>query len=103
MDLLLPAAILLSHCASSQQLREWSRKRFVMRRTWIIRSIGAAVAPCAILACGFFYLSFRRSATAHASPGLELLSALPLGAPTLVYLDLAAVRASSFYEHRPDK
>jgi hypothetical protein len=74
-----------------------------MRRTWIIPSLGAAVAACAILACGFFYLSFRRSATAHASPGPELLSALPLGAPTLVYLDLAAVRASSFYEHRPDK
>ena len=25
------------------------------------------------------------------------------GAPTLVYLDLAAMRASSFYQHRPDK
>jgi hypothetical protein len=32
-----------------------------------------------------------------------LFSALPAGAPTLAYVDLGALRASSFYEHRPDK
>jgi hypothetical protein len=65
--------------------------------------ISAGVATAAIAAAFLLYGSFRRSATAHASPAPELLSALPAGAPTLVYLDLAAVRASSFYQHRPDK
>jgi hypothetical protein len=74
-----------------------------MRRNWTTRSIGAAVAACAIVAGGLFYLSLTRGKTANASPAPELLSALPAGAPTLVYLDLAAVRASSFYQHRPDK
>jgi len=49
------------------------------------------------------YSNIRRIYTAHASPGPDLLSALPPGAPTLVYIDLAAVRASTFYQHRPDK
>src|SRR4029077_18880664 len=65
--------------------------------------ICASVAVAAIAAALLLYGSFRRNATAHASPAPELLSALPAGAPTLVYLDLAAVRASSFYQHRPDK
>ena len=63
----------------------------------------AGVAVSAIATALLLYGSFRRSNTAHASPAPELLSALPAGAPTLVYLDLAAVRASSFYQHRPDK
>jgi hypothetical protein len=62
-----------------------------------------SVAAAAIAAGLLLYGNFRRSATAHASPAPELLSALPAGAPTLVYMDLAAVRASSFYQHRPDK
>src|ERR1700692_1872293 len=74
-----------------------------MRRNWTTRSIGAAVAACTIVAGGLFYLSFAHGKTANAAPAPELLSALPAGAPTLVYLDLAAVRASSFYQHRPDK
>ena len=65
--------------------------------------IFAGVAAAAIAAAFLLYGNFRRSATAHASPAPELLSALPAGAPTLVYLDLAAVRASSFYQHRPNK
>jgi hypothetical protein len=65
--------------------------------------IGTAIAGCAILAGTLFYLSFFRGRIANASPVPELLSALPAGAPTLVYVDLAAVRASSFYQHRPDK
>jgi hypothetical protein len=65
--------------------------------------ISAGVAAAVIAAALLLYGNFRRGATAHASPGPELLSALPAGAPTLVYLDLVAVRASSFYQHRPDK
>jgi hypothetical protein len=65
--------------------------------------IGASVAACALVAGTLCYLGPWRGKTANASPAPELLSALPAGAPTLVYLDLAAVRASSFYQHRPDK
>src|SRR5580692_1756806 len=65
--------------------------------------LSAGVAATTIAALLLLYGSFQRSATAHASPAPELLSALPAGAPTLVYVDLAAVRASSFYQHRPDK
>ena len=70
-------------------------------RKTLVLSAGVAVAT--IAAGLLLYGSFRRSATAHASPAPQLLSALPAGAPTLVYLDLAAVRSSSFYQHRPDK
>ena len=65
--------------------------------------ITAGLLAGAIAAALLLYGSFRRSNTAHASPAPELLSALPAGAPTLVYLDLAALRASSFYQHRADK
>ena len=61
--------------------------------------IGAATITAALL----LYGSVKHTGTAHASPAPELFSALPSGAPTLVYLDLAAMRASSFYQHRPDK
>jgi hypothetical protein len=74
-----------------------------MKRKRTTRSVGAALAACTIVACGLFYLSFARGETANASPAPGLLSALPAGAPTLVYLDFAAMRASSFYQHRPDK
>src|SRR5258708_29341025 len=66
-------------------------------------SIAAGLAALGIAAALLFSGILRRGRTAHASPAPELLSALPVGAPTLVYLDLAAVRASSFYQHRPDK
>jgi hypothetical protein len=65
--------------------------------------LAAGVAATSIAAALLLYASFRSSATAHASPVPELISALPMGAPTLIYLDLAALRASSFYQHRPDK
>jgi hypothetical protein len=52
---------------------------------------------------GLFFVSFSRGRTTNASPIPDLLAALPAGAPTLVYVDLAAVRASGFYQHRPDK
>jgi hypothetical protein len=74
-----------------------------MRNTRKTLLLSASVAATAIVAALLLYGSFRHSATAHASPVPELISALPTGAPTLVYLDLAAVRASSFYQHRPDK
>src|ERR1700688_2428910 len=70
------------------------------RKTFLL---SAGFAPAAIAAALLAYGTFRHGATAHASPAPELLSALPPGAPTLVYLDLAAVRASSFYQHRADK
>jgi hypothetical protein len=74
-----------------------------MQKNRATRSVAAAVAACTIVAGGLFYLSFAHGKTANASPAPELLSALPAGAPTLVYLDLGAMRASSFYQHRPDK
>jgi len=74
-----------------------------MQKNRTTRSVGAALAACTIVASGLFYLSFARGKTANASPAPDLVSALPTGAPTLVYLDLAAMRASSFYQHRPDK
>src|ERR1700674_4066715 len=74
-----------------------------MRKAWTIRTVGIAVAACAMAIGALVFVSFSRGKTANASPAPELLSALPAGAPTLVYVDLAAVRASSFYQHRPDK
>jgi len=74
-----------------------------MQKNRTTRSVGAALAACTIVASGLFYLSFAHGKTAIASPAPDLLSALPAGAPTLVYLDFAALRASSFYQHRPDK
>jgi hypothetical protein len=65
--------------------------------------VSAGLAVGALATALLVYGSIRRVATAHASPAPDLLSALPSGAPTLVYVDLAAVRASSFYQHRPDK
>jgi hypothetical protein len=65
--------------------------------------LSAGVAAAALVAALLLYGSFRRSSTAHASPAPQLLSELPAGAPTLVYFDLAALRASSFYQHRQDK
>jgi len=63
----------------------------------------AVLATAGIAAAFLLYGNFRRSETTHASPAPALLSALPAGAPTLIFIDLAAVRASWFYQHRPDK
>ncbi len=63
----------------------------------------AALAGVGIAAAFLAYGNLRSGETAHASPAPALLSALPAGAPTLIFIDLAAVRASSFYQHRPDK
>jgi hypothetical protein len=74
-----------------------------MRKTWTIRTVGIAVAACAMAIGALVFVSFSRGKTANASPAPDLLAELPAGAPTLVYVDLAAVRASAFYQHRPDK
>jgi hypothetical protein len=50
-----------------------------------------------------FYVRVLRGDSAHPSPALEILSQVPVGAPTLVYIDLAAIRESSFYQNRPDR
>lgn len=74
-----------------------------MTKTWKSTRIGTAVGICTLLACGLLYLDSPGGKAANASPVPDLLSALPAGAPSLVYVDLIAVRASSFYQHRPDK
>jgi hypothetical protein len=63
----------------------------------------AGFVTVAIAATFLIYITFRQGETAHASSAPDILSALPAGAPNLVYIDLAAVRASSFYQHRADK
>jgi hypothetical protein len=74
-----------------------------MQRSRKTLLVSTGLAAAALATALLVYGSVRRVATAHASPAPDLLSALPSGAPTLVYVDLAAVRASSFYQHRPDK
>jgi hypothetical protein len=64
--------------------------------------ITAGLAVFAVVGAVLVYFVFLRSGIADASPATELLSEVPAGAPTLVYLDLAAIRASSFYQNRPD-
>src|SRR5260370_35326460 len=49
------------------------------------------------------YVKVLRGDSAHPSPAVEILSQVPVGAPTLVYIDLAAIRESSFYRNRPDR
>ena len=73
-------------------MRKYNGARFVLGATLVAATIAALVS----------YVSIRRGNSTHASPAPELLSLVPAGAPTLIYIDLAAVRASSFYQHRPD-
>ena len=74
-----------------------------MQRSRKTLFISSGLAAAAVAGALLLYGNFRREATANASPAPDLLAALPAGAPTLIYLDLAEVRASSFYQHRPDK
>jgi hypothetical protein len=62
-----------------------------------------AAGFAAVATAAAFYAAVRRGTAAHAPRVAELLSELPSGAATLIYIDLAAVRASSFYQHRPDR
>jgi len=65
--------------------------------------IAAGLAVFAIAGAVFAYSIFRRGGVADASPAPELISEVPAGAPTLIYADLAAIRASTFYQQRPDR
>jgi hypothetical protein len=84
-------------------MRELPLQGGAMQRSRKTFFVSAAVAVCAIGVALMTFGIFRHGATAHASPVPELFSALPAGAPTLAYIDLAAIRASSFYQRRPDK
>jgi hypothetical protein len=64
--------------------------------------IASGLTVFAIAGAVLLYSGLRRGEAAQASPAAELFSELPAGAPTLVYADLAAIRASSFYKRRPD-
>ena len=64
--------------------------------------ISGVLAIFALAGAVAVYSGFRRGGTADASPTPELLLEVPPGAPTLVYADLAAIRASTFYQQRPD-
>ncbi len=65
--------------------------------------IAAGLTAIAIVGAALFYFGFRRSDVANASPAPELISEVPAGATTVIYADLAAIRASTFYQQRPDK
>lgn len=65
--------------------------------------IAAGLAVFTIAGAVIAYSVFRRGGIADASPAPELLSEVPAGAPTLIYADLAAIRASTFYQQRPDR
>jgi hypothetical protein len=74
-----------------------------MQRSTKTVFIAAGLTAISILGATLFYASFRRSGIANASPAPELISEVPAGASTLIYADLAAIRASTFYQKRPDK
>jgi hypothetical protein len=67
------------------------------------RVLAGALGACGVAGSALLLIHLHRAGTAHASPVPELLSALPSGAPTLIYLDLAAIRGSGFYQHRRDR
>src|SRR5712671_245819 len=69
----------------------------------VLIAIAAGLAVFAIVGAVFGYSIFRRGGVADASPAPELISEVPAGAPTLIYADLAAIRASTFYQQRPDR
>ncbi len=64
--------------------------------------ITTGLAVFAIAGAVLLYSGLRRGEAAEASPSAELFSEIPAGAPTLVYADLTAIRASTFYKQRPD-
>ena len=71
-----------------------SRKAVLVAVGLIVFAIAGAV---------IIYAGIRRSEVADASAAPELLAEVPAGASTLVYADLAAIRASTFYQQRPDR
>src|SRR5258708_27147007 len=78
----------------------WEEARMLRSRKTFL--IAAGLAVFAVAGTILVYSGYLRSGVAGASPTTELLSEIPAGAPTLIYLDLAAIRVSSFYQNRPD-
>src|SRR5258708_11472068 len=78
----------------------WEEARMLRSRKTFL--IAAGLAVFAVAGTVLVYSGYLRSGVAGASPATELLSEIPAGAPTLIYLDRAAIRASSFYQNRPD-
>jgi hypothetical protein len=62
--------------------------------------VAAAVLAAVAGTAAMGYLYARRNNSAHASSLPDLLTQIPAGAPTLIYVDLAALRQSGFYQHR---
>src|SRR6266699_1766274 len=81
-------------------MRECTLEGEGMRKYWSVLLVGAGLGVLATATA--FYVGVLRGDSAHPSPALEILSQVPAGAPTLVYMDLAAIRSSSFYKSRPD-
>ena len=71
-----------------------------MRKYRGVLFAAAGLAALAVLAVS--YVGSLRGNSAHASPAEQILSQIPAGASTLVYIDLASIRASTFYQNRPD-
>src|ERR1700682_6391897 len=71
-----------------------------MRKYKGVFLVAAVLAVLATAAA--FYVEVLRGDSAHPSPASEILRLVPAGAPTLIYIDLAAIRASPFYQNRPD-
>lgn len=65
--------------------------------------LAGGLTAFAIAGAVLAYSGLRRSEAADESAVPELLSEVPAGAPTLVYADLVAIRASAFYQQRPDR
>src|SRR5258708_17226085 len=74
-----------------------------MQRSKKTVPIAAGLAVIAMAGAALVYSGFRRSEAASDGDVPELLSEVPAGAPTLVYADLAAIPASTFYQQRPDR
>ncbi len=72
-----------------------------MRKSRILLVMAAfftVIAGAAFL----FTIEARRADESSATAAAALFSHLPTGAPTLIYIDLAAIRGSRFYRNRPD-
>jgi hypothetical protein len=74
-----------------------------MQRSRKILFIAGGLAVFAVAGSLLMYSGFGRGDSADSSPVPEILTELPAGAPTLVYADLSAIRASAFYQQRPDR
>jgi hypothetical protein len=70
-----------------------SRKTLIIAGALVIFALGGAA----------LVYSGRQAGDAENSRVPDLLSALPAGAPAVVYIDLAAIRASAFYQQRQNR